>query len=253
MAALLEVKNLGISFGGLRAVDDFEISINKGRLYGLIGPNGAGKTTVFNLLTGVYKPSEGVIKLDSHNITGLKTVEINKAGIARTFQNIRLFKDLSVIDNVKAGLHNHFKYSTIEGILRMPSFFKTEKAMTERAMELLKVFELDQEAEYLAANLPYGKQRKLETARALATDPKLLLLDEPAAGMNPNETRELMDTIRFVRDNFDMTILLIEHDMKLVSGICEELTVLNFGRILAQGPTGKVLNDPQVITAYLRE
>ncbi|MCX4350795.1 MAG: ABC transporter ATP-binding protein [Lachnospiraceae bacterium] len=253
MAALLEVKNLGISFGGLRAVDDFEISINKGRLYGLIGPNGAGKTTVFNLLTGVYKPSEGVIKLDSHNITGLKTVEINKAGIARTFQNIRLFKDLSVIDNVKAGLHNHFKYSTIEGILRMPSFFKTEKAMTERAMELLKVFELDQEAEYLAANLPYGKQRKLEIARALATDPKLLLLDEPAAGMNPNETRELMDTIRFVRDNFDMTILLIEHDMKLVSGICEELTVLNFGRILAQGPTGKVLNDPQVITAYLGE
>ncbi|EOS78404.1 branched-chain amino acid transport system ATP-binding protein [Lachnospiraceae bacterium 10-1] len=253
MAALLEVKNLGISFGGLRAVDDFEISINKGRLYGLIGPNGAGKTTVFNLLTGVYKPSEGVIKLDSHNITGLKTVEINKAGIARTFQNIRLFKDLSVIDNVKAGLHNHFKYSTIEGILRMPSFFKTEKAMTEKAMELLKVFELDQEAEYLAANLPYGKQRKLEIARALATDPKLLLLDEPAAGMNPNETKELMDTIRFVRDNFDMTILLIEHDMKLVSGICEELTVLNFGRILAQGPTGKVLNDPQVITAYLGE
>lgn len=253
MAALLEVKNLGISFGGLRAVDDFEISINKGRLYGLIGPNGAGKTTVFNLLTGVYKPSEGVIKLDSHNITGLKTVEINKAGIARTFQNIRLFKDLSVIDNVKAGLHNHFKYSTIEGILRMPSFFKTEKAMTEKAMELLKVFELDQEAEYLAANLPYGKQRKLEIARALATDPKLLLLDEPAAGMNPNETKELMDTIRFVRDNFDMTILLIEHDMKLVSGICEELTVLNFGRILAPGPTGKVLNDPQVITAYLGE
>ncbi len=253
MAALLEVKNLGISFGGLRAVDDFQVSINKGQLYGLIGPNGAGKTTVFNLLTGVYKPSEGVITLDSHNITGLKTVEINKAGIARTFQNIRLFKELSVIDNVKAGLHNHFKYSTLEGILRMPSYFKTEKAMNERAMELLKVFELDMEADYLAANLPYGKQRKLEIARALATEPKLLLLDEPAAGMNPNETKELMDTIRFVRDNFDMTILLIEHDMKLVSGICEELTVLNFGRILAQGPTGKVLNDPQVITAYLGE
>ena len=232
---------------------NINLEIEHGKIYGLIGRNGAGKTTVFNLLTGVYKPSEGVIKLDSHNITGLKTVEINKAGIARTFQNIRLFKDLSVIDNVKAGLHNHFKYSTIEGILRMPSFFKTEKAMTEKAMELLKVFELDQEAEYLAANLPYGKQRKLEIARALATDPKLLLLDEPAAGMNPNETKELMDTIRFVRDNFDMTILLIEHDMKLVSGICEELTVLNFGRILAQGPTGKVLNDPQVITAYLGE
>lgn len=253
MAALLEVKNLGISFGGLRAVDDFEVTIKKGQLYGLIGPNGAGKTTVFNLLTGVYKPSEGIITLDGVNITGLKTIEINKAGIARTFQNIRLFKELSVIDNVKAGLHNHYKYSTFEGILRLPGFFKTEKAMTEKAMELLKVFELENEADYLAANLPYGKQRKLEIARALATDPKLLLLDEPAAGMNPNETMELMNTIRFVRDNFDMTILLIEHDMKLVSGICEELTVLNFGRILAQGATSTVLNDPQVITAYLGE
>ncbi|MDD6492751.1 MAG: ABC transporter ATP-binding protein [Firmicutes bacterium] len=253
MAALLEVKNLGISFGGLRAVDDFEISIKKGQLYGLIGPNGAGKTTVFNLLTGVYKPDEGIITLDGQNITGLKTIEINKAGIARTFQNIRLFKDLSVMDNVKVGLHNHYKYSAIEGILRMPKYFKTEKAMNERAMELLKVFDLDGEADYLAANLPYGKQRKLEIARALATEPKLLLLDEPAAGMNPNETIELMETIRFVRDNFDMTILLIEHDMKLVSGICEELTVLNFGRILAQGSTSKVLNDPQVITAYLGE
>ena len=253
MAALLEVKNLGISFGGLRAVDDFEISIKKGQLYGLIGPNGAGKTTVFNLLTGVYKPDEGIITLDGENITGLKTIEINKAGIARTFQNIRLFKDLSVIDNVKVGLHNHYHYSTFEGILRLPKYYKMEKAMNEKAMELLKVFELDGEADFLAANLPYGKQRKLEIARALATEPKLLLLDEPAAGMNPNETMELMDTIRFVRDNFDMTILLIEHDMKLVSGICEELTVLNFGRILAQGQTSKVLNDPQVITAYLGE
>ena len=253
MAALLEVKNLGISFGGLRAVDDFEVTIKKGQLYGLIGPNGAGKTTVFNLLTGVYKPNEGVITLDSRNITGLKTIEINRAGIARTFQNIRLFKELTVLDNVKAGLHNHYKYSTLEGIFRMPNYFKTEKAMNERALELLKVFELDQEADYLASNLPYGKQRKLEIARALATEPMLLLLDEPAAGMNPNETKELMDTIRFVRDNFDMTILLIEHDMKLVSGICEELTVLNFGRILSQGPTSKVLNDPQVITAYLGE
>ena len=253
MAALLEVKNLGISFGGLRAVDDFEISIKKGQLYGLIGPNGAGKTTVFNLLTGVYKPYEGIITLDGENITGLKTIEINKAGIARTFQNIRLFKDLSVLDNVKVGLHNHYHYSTFEGILRLPKYYKMEKAMNEKAMELLKVFELDGEADFLAANLPYGKQRKLEIARALATEPKLLLLDEPAAGMNPNETMELMDTIRFVRDNFDMTILLIEHDMKLVSGICEELTVLNFGRILAQGQTSKVLNDPQVITAYLGE
>ena len=253
MAALLEVKNLGISFGGLRAVDDFEISIKKGQLYGLIGPNGAGKTTVFKLLTGVYKPDEGIITLDGENITGLKTIEINKAGIARTFQNIRLFKDLSVLDNVKVGLHNHYHYSTFEGILRLPKYYKMEKAMNEKAMELLKVFELDGEADFLAANLPYGKQRKLEIARALATEPKLLLLDEPAAGMNPNETMELMDTIRFVRDNFDMTILLIEHDMKLVSGICEELTVLNFGRILAQGQTSKVLNDPQVITAYLGE
>ena len=250
---MLEVKNLGISFGGLRAVDDFEVSIRKGQLYGLIGPNGAGKTTVFNLLTGVYQPNEGIIKLDGNDITGLKTIEINKAGIARTFQNIRLFKDLTVLDNVKVGLHNHYKYSTFEGILRLPRYFKMEKAMDERAMELLKVFELDGEANYLAANLPYGKQRKLEIARALATKPKLLLLDEPAAGMNPNETMELMDTIRFVRDNFDMTILLIEHDMKLVSGICEELTVLNFGRILAQGKTSEVLNDPQVITAYLGE
>ena len=249
----MEVKNLGISFGGLRAVDDFEISIKKGQLYGLIGPNGAGKTTVFNLLTGVYKPDEGIITLDGENITGLKTIEINKAGIARTFQNIRLFKDLSVLDNVKVGLHNHYHYSTFEGILRLPKYYKMEKAMNEKAMELLKVFELDGEADFLAANLPYGKQRKLEIARALATEPKLLLLDEPAAGMNPNETMELMDTIRFVRDNFDMTILLIEHDMKLVSGICEELTVLNFGRILAQGQTSKVLNDPQVITAYLGE
>ncbi|MDE7008491.1 MAG: ABC transporter ATP-binding protein [Lachnospiraceae bacterium] len=253
MAVLLEIKNLGISFGGLRAVDDFELSVKKGQLYGLIGPNGAGKTTVFNLLTGVYKPNEGIITLDGVNITGLKTIEINKAGIARTFQNIRLFKDLTVLDNVKAGLHNHYKYSTIEGILRLPKYFKTEAAMNERAMELLKVFELDGEASYLAANLPYGKQRKLEIARALATGPKILLLDEPAAGMNPNETIELMNTIRFVRDNFDMTILLIEHDMKLVSGICEELTVLNFGRILAQGKTGDVLSDPQVITAYLGE
>lgn len=251
--SLLEVRNLTISFGGLRAVDDFNIEIKKGQLYGLIGPNGAGKTTVFNLLTGVYKPNEGIINLEDKDITGLKTIDINKAGIARTFQNIRLFKELTVLDNVKVGLHNHYHYSTIEGILRLPKYYKVEKEMDERAMELLKVFELDGEAEYLASNLPYGKQRKLEIARALATDPKLLLLDEPAAGMNPNETGELMDTIRFVRDKFDMTILLIEHDMKLVSGICEELTVLNFGRILAQGQTGTVLNDPQVITAYLGE
>lgn len=251
--ALLDVKNLGISFGGLRAVDKFEIQIEKGQLYGLIGPNGAGKTTIFNLLTGVYKPDDGKITLDGKNITGAKTIDINKAGIARTFQNIRLFKDLSVLDNVKVGLHNQHSYSVLEGIFRLPKYFKVEKEMDQKAMELLKVFDLDQEADILASNLPYGKQRKLEIARALATGPKLLLLDEPAAGMNPNETKELMDTIRFVRDNFDMTILLIEHDMKLVSGICEELTVLNFGQVLTQGKTADVLNDPEVIKAYLGE
>ncbi len=251
--ALLDVKNLGISFGGLRAVNEFSLEIEKGCLYGLIGPNGAGKTTVFNLLTGVYQPSDGVILLDGENLVGKKTIEINKAGVARTFQNIRLFKELSVLDNVKAGLHNHYPYSTLEGIFRLPRYFKVEKAMDERAMELLSVFDLDKEAATLAANLPYGKQRKLEITRALATRPKLLLLDEPAAGMNPNETKELMETIRFVRDEFDMTILLIEHDMKLVSGICEKLTVLNFGQVLACGNASDVLNDPEVIKAYLGE
>lgn len=251
--ALLEVDNLGISFGGLRAVNEFHLKIEKGCLYGLIGPNGAGKTTVFNLLTGVYKPNEGVIRLDGENIVGKKTIDINKAGVARTFQNIRLFKDLSVLDNVKVGLHNHYRYSTLEGIFRLPKYFKVEKAMDEKAMELLSVFDLDKDAYTMAANLPYGKQRELEITRALATEPKLLLLDEPAAGMNPNETKELMETIRFVRDEFHMTILLIEHDMKLVSGICEELTVLNFGEVLAEGATSDVLNDPEVIKAYLGE
>ncbi len=249
--ALLSVNSLGISFGGLKAVDDFNVEIEKGALYGLIGPNGAGKTTVFNLLTGGYKPDEGKIFLDGENITGLNTVEINKAGIARTFQNIRLFKDLTVLDNVKAGLTNHIEYSTFAGIFRLPSYFKGEKEMNEKAEELLKVFDLDSEMGSLAKNLPYGKQRKLEIARALATSPKLLLLDEPAAGMNPNETGELMDTIKFVRDKFDMTILLIEHDMKLVAGICEKLTVLNFGSVLCQGETKQVLKDDRVVKAYL--
>ena len=201
----------------------------------------------------MYKPDTGSIFLDGKNLTGKKTIEINQAGIARTFQNIRLFKELSVLDNVKAGRHNHHKYSTIEGLLRLPRYYRVEKEMNERAMELLKVFDLDGEWDYKASNLPYGKQRKLEIARALATEPKLLLLDEPAAGMNPNETMELMNTIRFVRDQFDMTILLIEHDMKLVSGICEKLTVLNFGQVLTQGDTSEVLNDKRVITAYLGE
>lgn len=251
--ALLEVKNLGIQFGGLRAVDEFNLQIEKGDLYGLIGPNGAGKTTVFNMLTGVYKPTNGDILLDGKSIVGKHQIEINKMGIARTFQNIRLFRQMSVLDNVKVGLHNQIRYSTVAGVLKLPSYFKKEKEMNDKAMALLEVFDLQNEADYLASNLPYGKQRKLEIARALATDPKLLLLDEPAAGMNPNETSELMSTIQFVRKEFDMTILLIEHDMRLVSGICENLTVLNFGKVLAQGKTSEVLQNPEVITAYLGE
>ena len=251
--ALLEVKNLSISFGGLKAVDGFHIDIEKGQLYGLIGPNGAGKTTVFNLLTGVYKPNAGSIVLDGKNITGRSNIQINQDGVARTFQNIRLFKDMSVLDNVKAGLHKHYRYSAVEGIFRLPRYFKVEREMDQEALRLLDVFGLADECDFKASNLPYGKQRKLEIARALATQPKLLLLDEPAAGMNPNETAELMDTIRFVRDTFDMTILLIEHDMKLVSGICEKLTVLNFGQVLKEGPTSDVLHDPEVVKAYLGE
>lgn len=250
---LLQVKNLGINFGGLKAVDDFSVNIEKGTLYGLIGPNGAGKTTVFNLLTGVYKPSTGTFRLDDQLLNGKSPIEINRMGIARTFQNIRLFSHMSVMDNVKVGLHNHQTYTVFDGIFRTPKYYREEKAMDEEAVELLKVFDLDKEKNNRAYNLPYGKQRKLEIARALATKPKLLLLDEPAAGMNPNETEELMSTIRFVRDNFDMTILLIEHDMRLVGGICEEVTVLNFGTELAKGKTSEVLNDPRVITAYLGE
>ena len=249
--ALLEVKNLGISFGGLRAVDQFEINIKKGQLYGLIGPNGAGKTTIFNMLTGVYKPTDGIIKLDGEDLVGKKTIEINKAGIARTFQNIRLFSQQSVLDNVKIGLHNQYKYSTLTGILRLPKYRKMERKMNEKAMELLKVFELDDKADFLASNLPYGEQRKLEIARALATNPKLLLLDEPAAGMNPNETQELMDTIRFVRDHFNMTILLIEHDMNLVMNICEGICVLDHGKIIAKGTPDEIKANPKVIEAYL--
>lgn len=251
--SFLRVNNLSISFGGLRAVDDFNITVKKGQLYGLIGPNGAGKTTVFNLLTGVYRPDQGIVYLEDENITNMRTADVSKAGVGRTFQNIRLFKKLSVLDNVKAGLHNRFHYNTAEGILRLPKYRKIEKIMDEEAYRLLEVFELEGEADLLAGNLPYGKQRKLEITRTLATDPKLLLLDEPAAGMNPNETKELMETIRFIRDEFDMTILLIEHDMKLVAGICEELTVLNFGKVLVSGETNAVLNDNRVITAYLGE
>ena len=251
--ALLEVKNLGITFGGLHAVDHLNLQVEQGALYGLIGPNGAGKTTVFNLLTGVYQPTTGSFFLDGENLTGKAPIEINKKGIARTFQNIRLFQNMSVIENVKVGLHNSGHCSFLESVLRLPRYFKEEAALDEKAMELLAVFGLDGERDYLASGLPYGKQRKLEIARALATKPKLLLLDEPAAGMNPGETAELMDTIRFVREHFGMNILLIEHDMKLVAGICEQVCVLNFGQELAHGQTSQVLANPEVITAYLGE
>ena len=249
--ALLEVTDLGISFGGLRAVDELNMTLEEGSLVGLIGPNGAGKTTVFNMLTGVYRPTDGGIRLAGENIVGKKPHEICKMGIARTFQNIRLFNKLTVLDNVKVGLHNEITYSLAESLLHVGSYRKKEKMMDERAMEILKVFDLDGQWDYKATNLPYGKQRKLEISRALATDPKLLLLDEPAAGMNPNETEELMETIELVRKEFHVTVLLIEHDMKLVSGICEYLYVLNFGRLLAEGTPAQVLSNPEVITAYL--
>ena len=249
--ALLEVTDLGISFGGLRAVDELNMTLEEGSLVGLIGPNGAGKTTVFNMLTGVYRPTDGGIRLAGENIVGKKPHEICKMGIARTFRNIRMFNKLTVLDNVKVGLHNEITYSLAESLLHVGSYRKKEKMMDERAMEILKVFDLDGQWDYKATNLPYGKQRKLEISRALATDPKLLLLDEPAAGMNPNETEELMETIELVREKFHVTVLLIEHDMKLVSGICEYLYVLNFGRLLAEGTPAQVLSNPEVITAYL--
>ena len=249
--ALLEVRNLGISFGGLRAVDDLNMDIEQGALVGLIGPNGAGKTTAFNLLTGVYQPSDGSIKLDGQQLVGKTPTDICKSGVARTFQNIRLFSKMSVLDNVKVALHNHIEYSLAESFFHFGNYSKKEKEMDERALDILKVFGLDTYADALASNLPYGKQRKLEIARALATEPELLLLDEPAAGMNPNETKELMDTIELIREKFHVTILLIEHDMKLVSGICEYLYVLNFGMELAHGEPSVVLNDPRVIRADL--
>ncbi len=249
--ALLEVSNLGIVFGGLQAVDKFDLTVNKGQLYGLIGPNGAGKTTIFNMLTGVYTPNEGDIILDGQNITGRRPDLINRAGVARTFQNIRLFKDMSVIDNVKVGLHEQIRYPFIHSIIHTPKYFEKEREIKGKAMSILKIFDLDKEAKQLAKNLPYGKQRKLEIARALATKPKLLLLDEPAAGMNPNETEELMQTIRFVRDKFEIAILLIEHDMHFVMGLCEEITVVDYGRVIARGLPNEVRNDKKVIAAYL--
>ena len=253
MAVLLQASHVTMQFGGLKAVNDVDMEIKKGEVHALIGPNGAGKTTFFNIVSGIYTPTSGTVTFDGEDITKLKAHQVTARGIARTFQNIRLFKDMTVLDNVKVALHNHYKYSTFTGVFRLPRYFKLEKAMDAKALELLKVFELDDKASLLASGLPYGDQRKLEIARALATQPKLLLLDEPAAGMNPNETAELMDTIRFVRDNFDMTVLLIEHDMSLVSGICEKLSVLNFGQLLCEGKTAEVLKNPEVITAYLGE
>lgn len=250
---ILKTENLGISFGGLHAVQDLNLEIRKKQLYGLVGPNGAGKTTVFNMLTGVYAPTTGKFYLDDEDLTGKSQETINRKGIARTFQNIRLFNNMSVIRNVLVGLHNQpeFKCDPFTSMFRLPRYFRSEKKMRERAKEILRIFDLEEERNNLACNLPYGKQRKLEIARALATNPKLLLLDEPAAGMNPHETEDLMNIIRYIRDNFDMTILLIEHDMKFVSGLCDEITVLNFGTVLAQGDTKEALNDPEVIKAYI--
>ena len=250
---VLKIENLGISFGGLKAVDSLNMEIKEKQLYGLVGPNGAGKTTVFNMITGVYKPTTGKFYLCGEDLTGKGQEIINHKGIARTFQNIRLFNNMSVIRNVMVGLHDQpeFKCGLFTSMLRLPRHFKVEKAMRQRAKEILDIVGLLDERNNLACNLPYGKQRKLEIARALATNPRLLCLDEPAAGMNPNETAELMDIIRIIREQFNVTILLIEHDMKFVSGLCDEITVLNFGTVLAQGTPAVALNDPEVIKAYI--
>ena len=250
---LLETQDLGISFGGLKAVQHANIKIKKGQIYGMVGPNGAGKTTIFNMLTGVYLQTTGTFFLDGEELKGHTQEQINHKGIARTFQNIRLFSNMSVIRNVMVGLHNQpqYKCSFLTSMFRLPRHFKVEKEMREHAREILKVFGLEEERNALACNLPYGQQRKLEIARALATNPKLILLDEPAAGMNPQETADLVRIVKKIRDEFDLTVLLIEHDMKFVSTICEELTVLNFGTVLVQGDTQKCLNDPEVIKAYI--
>ena len=250
---VLKTENLGISFGGLKAVQDLNLEIKKGQLYGLVGPNGAGKTTVFNMITGVYKPTTGKFWLDGENLTGKNQETINHKGIARTFQNIRLFNNMSVIRNVMVGLHNQpeFKCGVFASMFRLPVHFKTEKAMRARAKEILRIVGLEEERNNLSCNLPYGKQRKLEIARALATNPKLLCLDEPAAGMNPHETEDLMNIVRRIRYEYDVTILLIEHDMKFVSGLCDEITVLNFGTVLTQGTPEVALNDPEVVKAYI--
>ncbi|SBW11518.1 leucine/isoleucine/valine transporter subunit; ATP-binding component of ABC superfamily [uncultured Eubacteriales bacterium] len=248
---ILECRHLGIDFGGLTAVNEFDMAIGRTEIAGLIGPNGAGKTTVFNLLTKVYQPTRGTILLDGKDTHGMNTAQVNKLGIARTFQNIRLFNNLSVEDNVKLGLHNHINYGMFQGIFRMPGYWKEEKIAHERAMELLSIFDMQGLASAKAGSLPYGAQRRLEIVRALGTNPSLLLLDEPAAGMNPSETAELMENIVKIRDTFSIAILLIEHDMSLVMGICEGICVLNFGQIIAKGTADEITNDPVVIEAYL--
>ncbi len=248
---ILECSHLGIDFGGLTAVNEFNITVGRTEIAGLIGPNGAGKTTVFNLLTKVYQPTRGTILLDGIDTHGKNPAQINRMGIARTFQNIRLFNNLSVEDNVKIGLHNQEKYSMFSGILRLPKYWRQEKAAHERALELLSIFNMEGMASYQAGSLPYGAQRRLEIVRALATNPSLLLLDEPAAGMNPSETAELMENIVKIRDTFQIAIMLIEHDMSLVMGICEGICVLNFGQIIAKGTAEEIQSNPTVIEAYL--
>ena len=248
---VLETRHLGVDFGGLRAVEDFNLTIGQTEIAGLIGPNGAGKTTVFNLLTKVYQPTTGVVILDGKDTAGMNAVQANKLGIARTFQNIRLFGNMTVEENVRIGLHNQIKYGMFSGIFRLPAYWKQEKKQHEKALELLSIFDMQGMAQYRAGSLPYGAQRRLEIVRALATHPKLLLLDEPAAGMTPHETEELMENIIKIRDQFQIAVMLIEHDMNLVMGICEGICVLNYGRIIAKGTASEIQQNPTVIEAYL--